>query len=145
MNSVSGCRLESTDDVICTIENLAISLATWDDMELESGESDLDSYAATVRTCWSVKAYSVNHWLQLSQKTSRKAILSNGEGELAGAAAVGGLLYEDPNFSTVEQNIEVDSEISVDETPGWLVVYCMRIYDCINWCDSNITFSKTEK
>ena len=38
MNSVSGCRLESTDDVICTIENLAISLATWDDMELESGE-----------------------------------------------------------------------------------------------------------
>ena len=29
-----------------------------DDMELESGESDLDSYAATVRTCWSVKVYS---------------------------------------------------------------------------------------
>ena len=29
-----------------------------DDMELESGESDLDSYVATVRTCWSVKAYS---------------------------------------------------------------------------------------
>ena len=27
-------------------------------MKLESGESDLDSYAATVRTCWSVKAYS---------------------------------------------------------------------------------------
>ena len=37
--------------------------------------------------------------------------------------------YEDPNIPTVEQNIEVDS---VDETPGWLVVYCMRIYDCIN-------------
>ena len=29
-----------------------------DDMELESGESDLGSYAATVRICWSVKAYS---------------------------------------------------------------------------------------
>ena len=29
-----------------------------DDIELESGKSDLDSYAATVRTCWSVKAYS---------------------------------------------------------------------------------------
>ena len=29
-----------------------------DDMELESGESDLDSYVATVRTCWSVKAHS---------------------------------------------------------------------------------------
>ena len=44
----------------------------------------------------------------------------NGEGELSGAAAVGGLLYEveDPNISTVEQNIEVDS---VDETPGWLI------------------------
>ena len=27
-------------------------------MKLESGESDLDSYAATVRTCWSVNAYS---------------------------------------------------------------------------------------
>ena len=27
-------------------------------MKLESGESDLDSYPATVRTCWSVKAYS---------------------------------------------------------------------------------------
>ena len=53
-----------------------------------------------------------------------------------------GLLYEDLNISTEEQNIEVDS---VDETPGWLVVYCMRIYDCINWYDSNITFSKTEK
>ena len=70
--------------------------------------------------------------------------MSNGEGELSGAAAVGGLrlLYEDLNISTEEQNIEVDS---VDETPGWLVVYCMRIYDCINWCDSNITFSKIEK
>ena len=68
--------------------------------------------------------------------------MRNGEGELSGAAAVGGLLYEDLNISTEEQNIEVDS---VDETPGWLVVYCMRIYDCINWCDSNITFSKIEK
>ena len=72
--------------------------------------------------------------------------MSNGEGELSGAAAVGGLvycsLYEDLNISTEEQNIEVDS---VDETPGWLAVYCMRIYACINWCDSNITFSKTEK
>ena len=47
------------------------------------------------------------------------------------------LLYEDevgrsrrPKrfISTVEQNIEVDS---VDETPGSLVVYCMRIYDCM--------------
>ena len=27
-------------------------------MKFEFGESDLDSYAATVRTCWSVKAYS---------------------------------------------------------------------------------------
>ena len=61
---------------------------------------------------------------------------------LSGATAVGGLLYEVPNIPTVEQNIEVDS---VDETPGWLVVYIMRIYDCINWCDMNITFSKTEK
>ena len=27
-------------------------------MKLESGESDLESYAATVRTCWLVNAYS---------------------------------------------------------------------------------------
>ena len=44
------------------------------------------------------------------------------------AAAAGGLLYQDPDISTVEQNIKVES---VDETPGWLVVYCMRIYDCM--------------
>ena len=114
-------------------------------MKLESGESDLDSYAATVRTCWSVKAYSGEPLASVVTKNKQESDIEhkrNGEGELSGAAAVGGLLYEDPNIPTVEQNIEVDS---VDETPGWLVVYCMRIYDRINWCDRNITFSKTEK
>ena len=110
MKSVSGCRLESTDDV--------------------SSE---------------VKAYSGEPLASVVTKNKQESDIEhkrNGEGELSGATAVGGLLYEDPNISTVEQNIEVDS---VDETPGWLVVYCMRIYDCINWCDSNITFSKTER
>ena len=114
-------------------------------MKLESGESDLDSYAATVRTCWSMKAYSGEPLASVVTKNKQESDIEhkrNGEGELSRAAAVGGLLYEDPNIPTVEQNIEVDS---VDETPGWLVVYCMRIYDCINWCDRNITFSKTEK
>ena len=114
-------------------------------MKLESGETDLDSYAATVRTCWSVKAYSGEPLASVVTKNKQESDIEhkrNGEGELSGAAAVGGLLYEDPNIPTVEQNIEVDS---VDETPGWLVVYIMRSYDCINWCDRNITFSKTEK
>ena len=114
-------------------------------MKLESGESDLDSYAATVRTCWSVKAHSGEPLASVVTKNKQESDFEhkrNGEGELSGAAAVGGLLYEDPNIPTVEQNIEVDS---IDETPGWLVVYFMRIYDCINWCDRNITFSKTEK
>ena len=104
------------------------------------------SYAATVRTCWSVKAYSgeplasvVTHKNKQESDIEHKR---NGAGELSGTAAVGGLLYEDPNISTVEENIEVDS---VDETQGWLAAYCMRFYDCINWYDSNITFSKTEK
>ena len=114
-------------------------------MKLESGESDLDSYPATVRTCWSVKAYSGEPLALVVTQNKQESDIDhkrNGEGELSGAAAVGGLLFEDPNIPTVEQNIEVDS---VDETPGWLMVYCMRIYDCINWCDRNITFSKTEK
>ena len=112
-------------------------------MKLKYGESDLDSYAATVRTCWSVKAYSGEPLASVVTKTKQESDIEhmrNGEGELSGAAAVGGLLYEDPYIPTVEQNID-----SVDETPGWLVVYCMHIYDCINWCDRNITFSKTEK
>ena len=97
-------------------------------MKLESGESDLDSYPATVRTCWSVKAYSGEPLASVVTQNKQESDIDhkrNGEGELSGAAAVGGLLYEDPNIPTVEQNIEVDS---VDETPGWLVVYCMRIY-----------------
>ena len=94
-----------------------------DDMELESGESDLDGYAATVRTCWSVKAYSGEPLASVVTRNKQESDIEhkrNGEGELSGAAAVGGLLYkvEDPNISTVEQNIEVDS---VDETPGWLI------------------------
>ena len=36
-------------------------------MELESGESDLESYVATVRTCWSVKAYSDYLSLQVTE------------------------------------------------------------------------------
>ena len=103
-----------------------------DDMELESGESDLESYVATVRTCWSVKAYSGEPLASVVTKNKQESDTEHkrkGEGDLSGTAAVGGLpLYEDPNISTVEQNIEVDS---VDETPGWLVVYCMRIYDCM--------------
>ena len=90
-------------------------------MKLESGESYLDSYAATVRTCWSVKAYSGEPLASVVTKNKQESDIEhkrNGEGELSGAAAVavGGLLYEDPNIPTVEQNIEVDS---VDETPGW--------------------------
>ena len=80
MNSVSGCRLESTDDVMCTIENLAISLATWDDMELESGESDLDSYAATVRTCWSVKAYSGEPLASVVKKNKQESDIEQRRG-----------------------------------------------------------------
>ena len=92
-------------------------------MELESGESDLNSYVATVRTCGSVKAYSGEPMASVVTRNKQESDIEhkrNGEGELSGAAAVGGLLYEveDPNISTVEQNIEVDS---VDETPGWLI------------------------
>ena len=92
-------------------------------MELESGESDLNSYVATVRTCGSVKAYSGEPLASVVTRNKQESDIEhkrNGEGELSGAAAVGGLLYEveDPNISTVEQNIEVDS---VDETPGWLI------------------------
>ena len=50
-------------------------------MELESGESDLDSYAATVRTCWSVKAYSGEPLASVVTKTSRKATLITREME----------------------------------------------------------------
>ena len=89
-----------------------------------------------------VKAYSGEPLASVVTKTSRKATLSTRETERVSYPGPLPSVDEDPNISTVEQNIEVDS---VDETPGWLVVYCMRIYDCINWCDSNITFSKTEK
>ena len=77
-------------------------------MKLESGESDLDSYPATVRTCWSVKAYSGEPLASVVTQNKQESDIDhkrNGEGELSGAS--------------------VDS---VDETPGWLVVYCMRIY-----------------
>ena len=122
-----------------------------DDMELESGESDLGSYAATVRTCWSVKACSgeplasvvtkkqagKRHWA--TERVGYQGPLPSVDYSTLQDYCS---LYEDLNISTEEQNIEVDS---VDETPGWLAVYCMRIYDCINRCDSSITFSKTEK
>ena len=48
-----------------------------DDMELESGESDLGNYAATIRTCWSVKAYSGEPLASVV----RKATLSTRETE----------------------------------------------------------------
>ena len=88
---------------------------------------------ATVRTCWSVKAYSGEPLASVVTKNKQESDIEhkrNGEDEISGATAISGLLYkvEDPNISTVEQIIEVDS---VDETPGWLVVYFMRIYDCM--------------
>ena len=64
-------------------------------MKLESGESDLDSYPATVRTCWSVKAYSGEPLASVVTQNKQESDIDhkrNGESDLSGAAAVGGLL-----------------------------------------------------
>ena len=61
-----------------------------DDMELESGESDLDSYMATVRTCWMVKAYSGEPLASVVTKNKQESDIEhkrNAEDELSGAAA----------------------------------------------------------
>ena len=72
------------------------------DMELESGESGLESFVANVRTCWLVIAYSREPLPSLVSKKSRKATLttskSSGEVELSGAAAVGGLTNKHVTF-----------------------------------------------
>ena len=55
-----------------------------DDMELESGESRLDSYAATVRTCWSVEAYSGEPVASVVTKNKQGSDIEhkrNGEGD----------------------------------------------------------------
>ena len=114
MNSVSGHIIGNMDDM----------------------ESGLDSHVATVRTFWSVKAYSGEPLASVvTQKTSTIATLSTREmekmsypGPLPSVDYCTVYEVEDPNISTVEQNTEVDS---VDETPRSLVVYCMRIYDCM--------------
>ena len=93
-------------------------------MKLESGESDLDSYAATVRTCWSVKACSGEPLASVVTKNKQESDIEhkrNGEGELSGAAAVGGLLYEDPNIPNNKTSKWI---VSMKYQDGWWYIVC---------------------
>ena len=99
-----------------------------DDMELESGESDLDSYVATVRTCWSVKAYSGEPLASAVTKTSRKATLSTREMERMSYPGPLPLLYEveDTNISFLGLGWNKTSKwiVSMKHQDRWWYIVC---------------------
>ena len=87
----------------------------------------MDSYAATVRTCWSVKAYSGEPLASVVTKNKQESDIEhkrNGEGELSGAAAVGGLLYEDQNIPRLWWNKTSKWIVSMKHQDGWWYIVC---------------------
>ena len=101
-----------------------------DDMELESGEWDLDSYVATVRTCWSVKAYSGEPLASVVTKNKQESDIEhkrNGEDELSGAAAAMTMYeveVEDPNISFLLWNKTSKWIVSMKHQDRWWYIVC---------------------
>ena len=99
-----------------------------DDIEFDSGDSDLESSVATVRTCWFVTVYSgeplaslvkqdsdTHHTRTTYHEGSREEDLSICCCCRQHSTLV--VLYKDPNISWCESYIQVDN-INIDETPG---------------------------
>jgi len=98
-----------------------------DDMELESGESDLDSYMATVRTFWSMKTYSGEPLTSVVTKDKQENDIEhkrNGEDELSGPLPSADYVYCTKTQSFLRWNKTSKWLVSMKHQDRWWYIVC---------------------